>query len=289
MQIINYINDIARICANAKANDKSIGFVPTMGALHAGHISLVKQARNNNDIVITSIFVNPTQFNDPNDLQNYPRCPDADCALLDNEGCDIAFLPSVNEMYPQQDNRSFDLGSIAQVMEGEHRPGHFNGVAQIVSKLFDIVQPDNAYFGEKDFQQIAVIRTLCSLLKYNVNIVACPIVREPDGLAMSSRNARLTKEQRLIVPAIARTLFDSSVFAHPVSVAQVREFVVSTINRLPQLQVEYFFIVNELTLLPLDNDLALYDRPSADMRPARGCITVWCGNVRLIDNIKYYY
>ena len=210
MEIIRTVDGLRERVAEAKANGKSVGLVPTMGALHAGHISLVDRARKENDMVVVSVFVNPTQFNNAEDLATYPRTEEADCAKLAQAGVDVAFIPSVEEVYPEPDTRVFNLGPVAEVMEGAMRPGHFNGVAQIVSKLFAMVEPDRAYFGEKDFQQIAVIRRMVELEGFNLQVIDCPICRESDGLAMSSRNTRLTPEQRQIAPAIHKALKKAS-------------------------------------------------------------------------------
>ena len=279
MEVFAKIADLQRKIAADKAAGKKIGLVPTMGALHAGHLALVKRAVEENDAVVVSVFVNPTQFNDKNDLALYPRTLDADCRLLESVDCSYVFVPSVEEIYPEEDTRVFQLGAVAEVMEGKHRPGHFNGVAQIVSKLFDIVAPDNAYFGEKDFQQIAVIRAMAAQLGYTFNIVACPIVREEDGLALSSRNTRLTGEQRRNAPKIAETLFKSRTFAETHSVQETIDFVVTTLNAVPEMEVEYYEIVDGNTLQPVHdwNDSAYIV----------GCITVYNGAVRLIDNIAY--
>ena len=257
----------------------SIGLVPTMGALHQGHLSLVKRARKDNDIVVTSVFVNPTQFNNPDDLRTYPRTEEADCRLLEEAGVDYAFIPSVYEIYPEPDTRVFDLGPVAKVMEGAMRPGHFNGVAQIVSKLFAMVQPTRAYFGEKDYQQIAVIRRMVELEGFDLEIVACPIMRHDDGLAMSSRNVRLTPEQRAIAPAIHRTLVESLELKPSRTVEEVKRFVTETIDALPQMRTEYYEIVNADTMQPITD----WDQA----KTAVGCVTVYCGDVRLIDNITY--
>ncbi len=279
MKIVKTVNDLKHYLAAKRLDGKRIGFVPTMGALHAGHLSLVQSCVAGNDVCVVSIFVNPTQFNDKKDLETYPRDLDTDCALLESSGCDCVFAPLVEEMYPEPDTRTFDFGTVSQVMEGAKRPGHFNGVAQIVSKLFEAVEPDNAYFGEKDFQQIAVIRAMVAQLAMNVTIVACPILREPDGLAMSSRNVRLTPGQRQKAPLIARTLKESTNFATEMSVQEVIGHVVSTINAESEMRVEYFEIVNADTLE------AVSDWNDADA--IVGCITVFCGEVRLIDNITY--
>lgn len=279
MEVITKIADLQRKIAEIRAKDGTVGLVPTMGALHNGHLELVKRCVAENSICVVSVFVNPTQFNDKNDLLHYPRTLDADCRLLESAGCAIAFAPEVEEMYPVEDTRVFNLGTVAEVMEGKYRPGHFNGVAQIVSKLFDAVQPDRAYFGEKDFQQIAVIRSMVKLLNFPVEIVACPIVREDDGMALSSRNLRLTPQQRKNAVSISQTLFKSRTFAEQHSVAETIDYVVSTLNSVPDLEMEYFEIVDGNTLLPV-NDWS-------DSDYIVGCITVYCGEVRLIDNIAY--
>ena len=279
MEVVTKIADLQKKIAEIRTNGGTVGLVPTMGALHNGHLELVKRCVAENSICVVSVFVNPTQFNDKNDLLHYPRTLDADCKLLDSAGCAIAFAPEVEEMYPVEDTRVFNLGAVAEVMEGKYRPGHFNGVAQIVSKLFDAVQPDRAYFGEKDFQQIAVIRSMVKLLNYPVEIVACPIVREDDGMALSSRNLRLTPEQRKNAVSISQTLFKSRTFAEQHSVAETIDYVVNTLNSVPDLNVEYFEVVNGNTLLSV-NDWS-------DSDYIVGCITVYCGEVRLIDNIAY--
>lgn len=279
MKIVSKIQDLKGYLAQERLNNRRIGFVPTMGALHAGHLSLVKHCVDENDICVVSVFVNPTQFNDKKDLETYPRTLEKDCELLQSAGCDYVFAPSVEEMYPEPDTRVFDFGKVMQVMEGARRPGHFNGVAQVVSKLFYIVEPDNAYFGEKDFQQIAVIRAMVKQLGLSVKINDCPILREADGLAMSSRNTRLTPELRQKAPLIARTLKESTNFAPAKGVQEVIDYVVNTINQEPDMEVEYFEIVDGNTLESI-KDWKDTDYPV-------GCITVYCGEVRLIDNIKY--
>lgn len=239
-------------------------------------------ARRDNDIVVASVFVNPTQFNNPEDLKTYPRTEDADLKALSDSGVDIAFVPSVEEIYPDPDTRVFDLGPVAEVMEGAMRPGHFNGVAQIVSRLFRMVTPDRAYFGEKDFQQIAVIRRMIELEGLDdITIVPCPICRADDGLALSSRNVRLTAEQRAIAPSIHKTLLQSVDWSAHMTVSEVIERVTEQLNSIDQLDVEYYQIVHPLTMQPVKN--------WSDAAPegAVGCITVYCGPVRLIDNIKY--
>lgn len=281
MKIIRSVAQLRDAVASLKAEGKSVGLVPTMGALHAGHISLVDRARAENGAVVVSVFVNPTQFNNPTDLQTYPRTEEADCEKLRAAGVDIAFIPTVEEMYPEPDTRVFDLGQVAAVMEGPMRPGHFNGVAQVVSKLFSFVQPDRAYFGEKDFQQIAVIRRMVELEKFPIEIVDCPICREADGLALSSRNVHLTPENRKVAPNIHRVLAESVDKAKTESLPQVKQWVIDTLNSYPQFEVEYYEIVDPLTMQPLSawNE-------SKNGAPV-GCITCYCGDVRLIDNIKY--
>lgn len=279
MKIVKGIKELKGYLIDSKRDGKRIGLVPTMGALHKGHLSLVERCVRENDICVVSVFVNPTQFNDKHDLETYPRTLEADCALLESAGCDFVFAPLVEEMYPEPDTRTFDFGTVMQVMEGAKRPGHFNGVAQVVSKLFYIVEPDNAYFGEKDFQQIAVIRAMVKQLQIPVQINACPIVREADGLALSSRNTRLTPALRQKAPLIARTLQESKQLAATKSVQEVIDYVVNTLNADPDLEVEYYEIV--------DGDSLVSIRDWRDTTYAVGCVTVYCGEVRLIDNIKY--
>lgn len=281
MKVLRTVGELQEAMKLHRDAGKTIGLVPTMGALHAGHISLMNRARGDNDFVVASVFVNPTQFNNPTDLETYPRTEEADCRVLESAGVDYAFIPSVEEIYPEPDTRVFDLGEVAEVMEGAMRPGHFNGVAQIVSKLFAWVNPTRAYFGEKDFQQIAVIRRMAKLEGFNFEIVACPIVREADGLALSSRNVRLTPEQRAIAPAIHAVLSDSiAMAASGKSVEEVKKSVISQIDAKPQMTTEYYEIVNPLTMQPAESWMT----PDG---PAVGCITVYCGDVRLIDNITY--
>ena len=282
MEIIRTVKRLEEALGNARSEGLSNGLVPTMGALHAGHKSLVDCARAQNDVVVVSVFVNPTQFNNAADLATYPRTEVADEALLDASGVDYMFLPSVEEVYPQPDTRVFNLGPVAEVMEGPMRPGHFNGVCQIVSKLFGMVKPHRAYFGEKDFQQIAVIRRMVELEGFEVEIVDCPIVREADGLALSSRNVRLTPEGRQVAPGIHRVLAESvRLKENGMNPGEVEDEVVRQINSLPGLTTEYFSIVDAITMQPL----AAWE--SAGAAGAVGCVTVYCGDVRLIDNIRY--
>lgn len=278
METISTVAELRAAVAKAKENGAKVGLVPTMGALHAGHKSLIDRARRECDFVVVSVFVNPTQFNNANDLQTYPRTIEADCRLLEAAGVDVAFVPSVEEVYPEPDTRQFELGSVAEVMEGAMRPGHFNGVCQVVSKLFDFATPDKAYFGEKDFQQIAVIRKMVELINSPVEIIACPIMREPDGLALSSRNVRLSDEQRAAAPQIHEILSDNAELAGEgvTDVEALKEMVVTELNAIDGMEVEYYEIVDPITLQQTDN-----------ISEAVGCVTVWMGDVRLIDNIKY--
>lgn len=264
---------------NLRSGLGTIGFVPTMGALHEGHASLVERCRKECATVVVSVFVNPTQFNDKNDLKNYPRTEDKDFAILEKYKADIVFCPSVEEVYPQEDTRQFDFGIIGDVMEGAKRPGHFNGVAQIVSKLFDFVGPQKAYFGEKDFQQIAIIKKMCADLSLNVEIVSCPIKRDVDGLALSSRNMLLSPEQRAAVPVIYMTLKESVKRKEWQTVEQTIKWVIEQIDSNEIMKVEYFQIVNSETLQPIE--------AWSDSCGKQGCITVQLKGVRLIDNIKY--
>ena len=279
MKLIQTIQELRTELDALRKQGKSIGLVPTMGALHEGHASLVKRAVAENDVVVVSDFVNPTQFNDPNDLIKYPRTLDADCALLEKEGAHIVFAPSVEEVYPEPDTRTFSYAPLDTVMEGKYRPGHFNGVCQIVSKLFMMVEPDKAYFGEKDFQQLAIIREMVKQMEFPLQIVGCPIVREKDGLALSSRNARLSEEQRQQALNISKTLFKSLEWAAGHSVEETQQFVEKSIAEAEGLELEYFEIVDGVTLQKIS---AWKDAPYVV-----GCITVYCGEVRLIDNIKY--
>ncbi|WP_455585791.1 pantoate--beta-alanine ligase [Bacteroides sp.] len=279
MKVIHTIKDLQADLSALKAQGKKVGLVPTMGALHEGHASLVKRSVNENDVTVVSVFVNPTQFNDKNDLVKYPRTLDADCKLLEACGATFVFAPSVEEMYPEPDTRQFSYAPLDTVMEGAFRPGHFNGVCQIVSKLFDAVKPHRAYFGEKDFQQLAIIREMVRQMKFDLEIVGCPIVREKDGLALSSRNARLSSDERENALNISQTLFKSRTFAATHSVSETQKMVEDAIAAAPGLRLEYFEIVDGNTLQKIGD--------WNDTSYAVGCITVFCGEVRLIDNIKY--
>jgi pantoate--beta-alanine ligase len=279
MQLFHTITQLQAELSDNKRLDKTIGFVPTMGALHQGHIALVKRSIAENEVTVVSIFVNPTQFNDKSDLLKYPRTLDADCSLLQKAGCTYVFAPSVEEIYPEPDTRQFEFGALAKVMEGQFRPGHFNGVAQVVSRLFGIVKPNRAYFGEKDFQQLAIIRELVKQLALNVQIVACPIVREPDGLAMSSRNTRLDDTERREALRISQTLFESKKKRNDYTVQALKIWVKEQIDNVSGLQLEYFEIVD-------GNSLQSIEKWEETTYPV-GCIAVFAGKVRLIDNTVY--
>lgn len=261
-----------------KAEQSGIGFVPTMGALHAGHRSLVERARRENGTVVVSVFVNPTQFNDKNDLKHYPRTPEADARLLEEAGADFVLMPTVEEIYPQPDTRQFDFGLIDKVMEGATRPGHFNGVAQVVSRLFDIVRPARAYFGEKDFQQIAVIKSMVAQLAFPIEIVECAIVRGEDGLALSSRNTLLDAAHRAAAPHIYATLRAAVTQSQEMAPARLKEWVTAEVERNPLLKVIYYQSVDARTM----QEVAAWD----DSPRIQGCIAVQAGDIRLIDNIR---
>lgn len=279
MKLIQTIQELRAELDALRKEGKTVGLVPTMGALHTGHASLVKRAVAENDIVVVSDFVNPTQFNDKNDLLKYPRTLDADCKLLEACGASFVFAPSVEEIYPEPDTRQFSYAPLDTVMEGKYRPGHFNGVCQIVSKLFLIVEPTRAYFGEKDFQQLAIIREMVRKYPFNLEIVGCPIVREADGLALSSRNARLSTVQRAQALQISKTLFASVEYAKAHTLDETKTFVETKIAESEGLRLEYFEIVDGTSLQTVHS--------WEDSNYIVGCITVFCGEVRLIDNIKY--
>lgn len=284
MQIINTKQELTSQMAACLRQGKTIGFVPTMGALHAGHASLVKCACAENDVCVVSVFVNPTQFNNKEDLLKYPRNIVKDAELLADLGVHFVFAPTPEEMYSPEEMENafvFDFAGLDQVMEGKMRPGHFNGVVQVVSRLFDLVQPTRAYFGEKDFQQLAIIhhmveRSSMAERYTNLQIIDCPIVREDSGLAMSSRNERLSQEEKETAVAISKTLFASKEWAKSANVKEVQQQVINTINSVEGLEVEYYEIVDKNTLQPTDK-----------WENAVGCVTVYCGSVRLIDNIRY--
>jgi len=279
MQVVKHINDLRAILKNKLEEGLSIGFVPTMGALHHGHLSLVEQASQQTGFVVVSIFVNPTQFNDKGDLERYPRDLQKDVDLLSTTTCDLIFAPDADEIYPETDTRQFNFGTLEQVMEGKFRPGHFNGVAQVVSRLFEIVQPHKAFFGQKDFQQLAIINEMVRKLKLGVEIIACPIIREKDGLAMSSRNMLLSSEQRQNAVVISATLFEAVNKTSEFTVNELCNWVINRINENDYLNTEYFEIVDSVTLQPVKS----WEDPCSKV----GCIAVHCGKIRLIDNIEF--
>ncbi|ATV51929.1 pantoate--beta-alanine ligase [Prevotella intermedia] len=281
MKIFEKVVDLQNELFEVRRQGKTVGLVPTMGALHDGHASLVRQSVQQNDVTVVSVFLNPTQFNDKGDLDRYPRTLDADCKLVEACGADYVFAPSVSEMYPTPDTRHFEFPPQSTVMEGAKRPGHFNGVCQVVSRLFYITRPNRAYFGEKDWQQIAVVKRLVGFINMNIEIVECPIVRDEDGLAKSSRNSLLSADERAIAPNIYKVLKSSTNEAEKMSVQQLHDKVVADINAIEGLEVEYFDIVDGNTLLPVQS----WD----DTPYVVGCITVYCGKtpIRLIDHIKY--
>lgn len=288
MQTITTVAALTAAIQQAKQDHKTIGLVPTMGALHEGHLSLITKAREQNDLVVVSVFVNPIQFNNKEDLAKYPRTVEADCEKLAAAGADIAFVPSVEEMYPEPIETVYHFGPIEEVMEGPRRPGHFSGVAVVVRRLFDLTQPDRAYFGEKDFQQIAIIRNLLEQIKYPIELVPCPIVRADDGLALSSRNMRLSPEARAIAPNIYATLEQAVEMSEYEDVESVHDYVISTLASFHEVngiseelkfEPEYFEIVNDTTLQPIED----WD----DAEGVVGCITVWLNGVRLIDMVRF--
>lgn len=279
MQVLNTKNELINLLDNYKKEGKKIGFVPTMGALHEGHLSLVKESKNNSDITVVSIFVNPTQFNDPEDLKRYPRTLAQDTELLKTVNCDIIFAPSVEEIYPEPDTRKFDFGYIETVMEGAKRPGHFNGVGQVVSRLFDIVQPDKAFFGMKDFQQVAIIRNMVKQLNYSIQIIPCPIIREENGLAKSSRNTLLDEDHKKNAPHIYATLKKARTLASEMTVGDLKQWITDEINSNPFLETEYVEIVDDTTLKVID------DWSEEGTKVA--CVAVYAGKIRLIDNIVF--
>jgi pantoate--beta-alanine ligase len=279
MLVNGLISETRRILSIFRQQGKSIGLIPTMGALHKGHLSLIDTSLKSNNVSVISIFVNPNQFNDSNDYKNYPRDIEKDLELARLKGCDIAFVPSEKEIYPEKDQRIFDFGTLDKYMEGKYRPGHFNGVAQVVSRLFSIIEPDRAYFGEKDFQQLVIIKKLVEQLKMPVEIVPCPIIREPDGLAMSSRNQLLTAAQRKSASRISEVLQRAKDLARKVKIPEFKKTVVSEIDSDPNLKTEYFEVVLESDMIPLKN----WPKKS----PVIACIAVKAGQIRLIDNIKF--
>ena len=280
IQVFNYITDLQSFLKAKRDSGLTVGLVPTMGALHEGHLSLIRRAKKENDVVVASVFVNPVQFNNPTDLEKYPRTPEKDVALLESAGCNAVFMPSVEEMYPTKVEDHYDFGIIEHVMEGACRPGHFNGVAIVVRKLFDIVQPDRAYFGEKDFQQQAIIRKLVQDYKINVEIVPCDIVRENDGLAMSSRNMRLNEEERAIAPMIYRVLKETVAEYETMSPVEMKALALKKYSDIKQFDVEYVEIADETTLQSVAD--------WKDCEHARIFVALQLGPVRLIDNLRIF-
>ena len=276
MKTFYTVNELKQELSTIERAD--IGFVPTMGALHAGHRSLVEKARKECKTVVVSVFVNPTQFNDKNDLRNYPRTPEADAAILEAAGADYVLMPSVEEIYPEPDTRQFDFGLIDKVMEGATRPGHFNGVAQVVSRLFDIVGPAKAYFGEKDFQQIAVIKAMVKQLEMDIEIVECPIIRGEDGLALSSRNTLLDEAHRAAAPHIYEVISQCADKAQELTPSQLTDWVVTEVEKNPCLKVIYFQAVDALSMQQVTS--------WNESERVQGCIAVQAGEIRLIDNVR---
>ena len=292
MKIIHTVAELQEALATPRQTGKRIGLVPTMGALHEGHLSLIHRARAENDLVVVSVFVNPIQFNNKEDLAKYPRTVDADCEKLESVGADFVFIPSVEEMYPEPVKEEYHFGPLEEVMEGPKRPGHFSGVAVVVRRLFDLAEPDRAYFGEKDYQQLAIIRNLIEQIHYNIEIVPCPIVRADDGLALSSRNMRLSPAARAIAPTIYDTLQQAAEMAECEEVDDVKEWVMSSLASFNEVnpdqcpdglcfEPEYFEIVDARTLQPIET----WDEAGED--GAVGCIAVWLDGVRLIDIVKF--
>lgn len=277
MKVYTTITELQNALKEERSKGLKVGLVPTMGALHEGHLSLVQKAGGMCDVVVVSVFVNPTQFNDKNDLANYPRTMDSDMKLLSTVKCDCIFAPSVEEVYPVPDTRKFGFGNLETVMEGAFRPGHFNGVAQVVSRLFEIVQPDKAFFGRKDFQQMTIIKEMVRQMNIPVEIVSCEIVRGSDGLALSSRNSLLLPEYRNVAPLIYKTLLEAKELVKTKTVAEVKEYVINQINGNQLLKVEYFEIVDDVRLMPIEK--------GSQAGTKVGCIAVYAGKIRLIDNI----
>ena len=280
MKVFNFIVDIQRFVEEKHNLGLKVGFVPTMGALHEGHLSLINRAKNDNDIVVSSVFVNPIQFNNPTDLEKYPRTPERDIEKLEQAGCDAVFMPSVDEMYPEKVEEHYDFGDLERVMEGACRPGHFNGVAIVVRKLFEIVNPDKSYFGEKDFQQLAIIKKMVQNLNMSLEIVPCPIIRENDGLAMSSRNVRLNESERAIAPQIFATLNDAVSKKDSMSPAEMRQYALAKYAEIKEFDVEYVEITDEINLKSIDN--------WNECEHARIFVALQLGPVRLIDNVRIF-
>lgn len=278
MLIFTKIDELQRFLAQKKAAKKTIGFVPTMGALHQGHISLINASKKACDLTVCSIFVNPTQFNDKKDLERYPKTPQSDLDMLKSANCDVVFMPSSEEMYPKKDERQFDFGYLDKILEGDHRPGHFNGVAQIVSRLFDIVKPDKAFFGSKDYQQVMIIKALVKLLNYKTEIVTCPTLRENDGLAMSSRNTLLNPKEREVARIIPTLMKEAQVLKEKgKEVNEIKEHIVSELNKRGNYELDYFTICDADTLKEINS--------FSEAKKHVALIACYVGKIRLIDNI----
>ncbi|MCF8234495.1 MAG: pantoate--beta-alanine ligase [Bacteroidales bacterium] len=277
MEIVHTVENTRKILGQVSAEDKSIGFVPTMGALHEGHLDLMRRAKEENDYLVVSIFVNPIQFNNSEDLEKYPRTLESDIEKLESVSCDLVFNPSEEEMYPEPVTVKYNFGKLDLVMEGKHRPGHFHGVAVVVKKLFDIIQPDRAYFGQKDYQQLKVVEALVNKESLPVDVVACPTVREDDGLAMSSRNERLDEEERELAPVLYQSLKEVKDLAYKESVPEIKKWFEKQLEGYNDIQPEYFEIADAISCMPVD-----------EMQKGKkyvACVAAHIGNVRLIDNI----
>lgn len=277
MRIVYTKHDLERELNEVKSNHQTIGFVPTMGALHQGHVSLIQHSKQNTDYTVCSIFVNPTQFNDKNDLARYPRTPEADIQILEEAGCDLLFMPSVDEIYPKEDTRRFDFGYLDKILDGAHRPGHFNGVGQVVSIFFDLIQPTQAFFGQKDYQQVMIIKKLVEILKFNIEIVPCPILREPDGLAMSSRNILLNTEERHVASMIPKLMLKAKDLYHLKGIDAAKEYIYKEVSLIPIMKMDYFVVCDQKTLEELNDN----------SENAIGLIAVFVDKIRLIDNLFF--
>lgn len=278
MLIYTKIADLSAFLKGIKSLNQSVGFVPTMGALHNGHISLIEASKKACNVTICSVFVNPTQFNDKADLERYPRMPEKDAKFLEMANCDVLFLPSVEEIYPKKDETRFDFGLLDKILDGKHRPGHFNGVAQVVKRLFEIVKPDKAFFGEKDYQQVMIIKALVKQMNSNIEIVACPILREADGLAMSSRNTLLTKEEREIASRVPKLMLEAQKIAKEKSITAAKLFIEEETKKVPLMKLDYFEICDAGTLEEISE--------ITSDKKAIALIALFVGKIRLIDNLQ---
>jgi pantoate--beta-alanine ligase len=279
MKTITYISELQENLNAARKNKKRIGLIPTMGALHDGHLSLIGAAMHDNDYLVVTIFVNPSQFNNKKDLEKYPRTLDSDLEMLRPYPVDLVFAPDEAEMYPNDAKRVFDLSPLDSVMEGKHRPGHFAGVAEIVSKLFEITKADSAYFGQKDFQQLSIIRKLERIMELDMQIIGCPIIREKNGLAMSSRNQLMSEKEKRVAPLIYKTLLEAKKLSSSSSPLEISKFVEKQIANEESMRLEYFEIVDDQELMTVVN----WDPEVNNV----ACIAVHLGEVRLIDNIYF--